>query len=308
MEVIFEDGSALDVDQYSDVDLLSDSLMRLRAGRVRLSILRGARRRTIAWMRLPGRSSSAPPGTTVSSSVKIGDAELDVAVLHGTAELQNAAGRTLVRAGTHARASSARSRPSRYVFNSAVWDVFDRWSEDQRDARLGSSSSRYLPADLRYYGGELDRSGSWGSESSYGNVWYPRVDADWRPYYSGHWSFVARIGWLWIGADRWSWPTHHYGRWGVSDSRWFWIPDRRWSPAWVSWASAPGYVSWCPLGYDGRPVISIVDFSCIGQDGRFSPRGRSRRTCWSRATWSIGAASPPGAWLARDAQCRTSLA
>src|SRR5205814_600959 len=32
-------------------------------------------------------------------------------------------------------------------------------------------------------------------------------------------------------------------------------------PAWVSWASAPGYVSWCPLGYDGRPVISVIDLS-----------------------------------------------
>src|SRR5439155_479366 len=135
------------------------------------------------------------------------------------------------------------------------------WSEDQRDARLSSTSSRYLPDDLRYYGGELDRAGSWAYEPTYGNVWYPSVDNGWRPYYSGRWSFLARIGWLWVGVDRWSWPTHHYGSWGLNQSRWFWIPDRRWSPAWVSWASAPGYVSWCPTGYDGRPVISVLDLS-----------------------------------------------
>ena len=41
VEVMFADGSTLDVDQDSDVDLLSDALMRLRAGRVRLSMLRG---------------------------------------------------------------------------------------------------------------------------------------------------------------------------------------------------------------------------------------------------------------------------
>ena len=58
-------------------------------------------------------------------------------------------------------------------------------------------------------------------------------------------------------ADVWSWPTHHYGRWGHAGARWFWIPGRTWGPAWVSWAAAPGYVSWCPLGFDGRPVFAL---------------------------------------------------
>src|SRR5262249_41363992 len=49
-----------------------------------------------------------------------------------------------------------------------------------------------------------------------------------------------------------------YGRWGFARERWFWIPDRRYSAAWVSWGEAPGYVTWCPLGFDNRPVFSFA--------------------------------------------------
>src|SRR5262249_52038106 len=38
---------------------------------------------------------------------------------------------------------------------------------------------------------------------------------------------------------------------------WFWIPGRVFGPAWVSWASASDYLSWCPLGFDDRPVFSF---------------------------------------------------
>ena len=265
-EILFADGSALDVDQYSSVDLLSDSLTRLLTGRVRLSLSRPSSTAPGLDYRVDAAPASVLIRTAGDYRLELSDArggapELDLAVLRGAAELQNAFGRTLVRAGTHARAS-ARAEPSLpYAFNSAAWDAFDRWAEDQRDARYGVSSSRYLPADLRYYGGTLDRAGAWSYEPAYGYVWYPRVDPFWRPYYSGRWSFVTRIGWLWIGVDRWAWPTHHYGRWGFNTNRWFWIPDRRWSPAWVSWAVAPGYVSWCPLGFDGRPVISVTNIS-----------------------------------------------
>ena len=92
---------------------------------------------------------------------------------------------------------------------------------------------------------------------SYGYVWYPSVAVDWRPYYYGRWVTLRPYGWTWVGADPWAWPTHHYGRWGFSASRWFWIPGRSWGPAWVSWAYAPGYVSWCPLGFNNRAVLQF---------------------------------------------------
>jgi len=121
-----------------------------------------------------------------------------------------------------------------------------------------SPSTQNLPPDLQTYGSSFDQNGAWQYEPSYGNVWYPTtVAADWRPYYDGYWSSYPSYGWTWIGYERWAWPTHHYGRWGYSRSRWFWIPGRSFGAAWVSWGTAPGYVSWCPLGYDSRPVVGL---------------------------------------------------
>jgi hypothetical protein len=121
-----------------------------------------------------------------------------------------------------------------------------------------SQSAQHLPPELDIYGGTFDQNGSWQYDAPYGYVWYPTVAADWRPYYHGYWSPVPRYGYTWIGIDLWAWPTHHYGRWGFARNRWFWIPGRTWGPAWVSWASAPGYVGWSPLGFDGRPVFSFA--------------------------------------------------
>jgi hypothetical protein len=131
-----------------------------------------------------------------------------------------------------------------------------------RTADPRSASVSNLPPDLQTYGGTFDRYGSWQNEPAYGSVWYPAVAADWRPYYYGAWSPVPSYGWTWIGADPWSYPTHHYGRWGYARRGWFWIPGRTWAPAWVSWGSAPDYVSWCPLGWDNRPVFALS----IGHD------------------------------------------
>ena len=116
----------------------------------------------------------------------------------------------------------------------------------------------YLPQDLQTLRQRRSISyGSWQYAAPYGYVWYPTVAADWRPYYNGYWSPVPSYGWTWIGVDAWSWPTHHYGRWGYARNAWFWIPGRTWGAAWVSWASAPDYVSWCPLGFDSRPVFAL---------------------------------------------------
>jgi hypothetical protein len=126
----------------------------------------------------------------------------------------------------------------------------------QRQA-AASRSAGYLPPDLQTYGNTFDQYGSWQYDSSYGNVWYPEVGPEWRPYSYGSWSPIRSYGWTWIGLDAWAWPTHHYGRWGYARNSWFWIPGRTWGTAWVSWSFADDYVSWCPLGYDSRPVFAL---------------------------------------------------
>jgi hypothetical protein len=110
---------------------------------------------------------------------------------------------------------------------------------------------------VRSYASSFDDNGSWQYQASYGYVWYPRAAVGWRPYYYGRWHHLRPYGWTWVGSDPWAWPTHHYGRWGFSAGAWFWIPGKHWGPAWVSWGYAPGYVSWCPLGWNNLPVYGF---------------------------------------------------
>ena len=178
------------------------------------------------------------------------------AVLRGSAELVNEGGRTALRAGERAYARADAAPLYGYAFNSASWDAFDRWSETRRDQRMGVST-QYLPGEVQPYASAFDQYGSWQYNTSYGYVWYPSVAVGWRPYYQGRWVAVRPYGWTWVGAGPWAYPTHHYGRWGFSAGAWFWIPGHTWGPAWVSWAYAPGYVSWCPLGWNNRAVLQF---------------------------------------------------
>jgi hypothetical protein len=256
VEVLFADGTTMHLDGNTLVDFQSDDVIRLLDGRVRLNIPgpdRDVEYRIdapSAWVQIsrPGEYRVSVQGTR--------NGEVELAVLRGFAELVNEDGRTALRAGERAYASGNAAPSNVYVFNSAAWDEFDRWSESRRDQRMGVSA-QYLPDDTRYYSATLDQYGSWYQEPTYGYVWYPRVAVGWRPYYHGRWSHLRPYGWTWIGSDPWAYATHHYGRWGFSARGWFWIPGRSWGPAWVSWAYAPGYVSWCPLGYYNKPVFSF---------------------------------------------------
>jgi hypothetical protein len=262
VEIIFGDGSVLDIDHYTHVDLQSDALLRLLEGRLRLTVARGAPVQyridtPSGWVRV------AEPGDYRIALMAPGGDRLDVElmVLRGSAELANESGATLVRAGERAvtlnRATPTYAQP----YNVAYWDEFERWVEGRRQARLGVVSSEYLPPELDSYGGTFDNYGTWQQDPSYGYVWYPRVSYGWRPYYKGRWDFYRPYGWTWIGHDPWAWPTHHYGRWGFSAGLWFWIPTKHWGPAWVSWGHSPGFIGWCPRGWNGRPVVGISTHS-----------------------------------------------
>jgi hypothetical protein len=257
VEILFADGSTLHLDHNSTIDLQSDELVRLIEGRIRLSIPGPARQ--VAY-RIDGPHGWAqidePGDYRVALLNAPGGSELELAVIRGRAELANEGGRTPLRAGERAFVRAASAPSYAFVVNSAAWDAFDRWSEARRDERMGASA-QYLPDEVRPYAATLDRHGYWRDEPTYGRVWYPRVEPGWRPYYRGRWANLRPYGWTWVGHDPWGWPTHHYGRWGFSSGGWFWIPGRSWGAAWVSWGYAPGYVSWCPLGWNNRPVFQI---------------------------------------------------
>jgi hypothetical protein len=259
LEVLFADGTSLAVDEYTDLDLLSDRLARLESGRISLTVSRTAAADTYrvdsagttTWIRAAGEYY------ITTTPTDRGDGDVQVLVMRGLAEISSPFGRSLVRAGYEASASARTVPTLPYAVTVSSWDAFSRWTDSQHGYRQGLTSTSYLPEELRYYGGLFDRQGSWRYEPVVGYVWYPHVETSWRPYSVGRWSVVGSFGWTWIGHDRWSWPTHHYGRWGLSGTRWYWIPGRRWAPAWVSWASAPSYVGWSPLGYNNRPLIDI---------------------------------------------------
>lgn len=262
VEALFPDGSALDVDEFSTIDLQSPTLLRLTGGRLLLNVFGVDDPANAVRYQIDtpaGSASTDGPGEyRVALFSGPAGLEVELAVLRGSASLRTERDSLSVRAGERSLARELEAPSLPQAFNSARFDAFDRWSALRRDARMGTAqSAQYLPRDLQPYGSTFDRYGAWQYEAPYGRVWYPVVTPGWRPYYNGYWSSNYLYGWTWIGLDPWGWPTHHYGRWGHARSRWFWIPDRRWGPAWVTWAAAPGYVSWCPLGFDNRPVFAL---------------------------------------------------
>jgi hypothetical protein len=261
VEVLFPDGTALDLDEYSAVDMLSLTLMRLASGRAMLHVAGTGNPASAARYQVETPAASARTDGPGQYRVAVfggrDTAETELAVMRGAGSLATDRGAVVVRAGERSAAleNGAPSMPQ--TLNPARLDPFDRWSAERRVERATPASGQYLPRELQVYSAMLDRYGSWQYAAPYGYVWYPSVPAGWRPYYYGSWSPVRSYGWMWVGTDAWSWPTHHYGRWGYIGAAWFWIPGRAWAPAWVSWATAPGYVSWCPLGFDGRAVFAL---------------------------------------------------
>lgn len=257
-EVLFGDGSLIHLDEHTTIDLLSDRLLRLLAGRVVV----------VAGTGLAGhlQIDAAPASVRMLSAgeyrvsvlARGASNDLELAVIRGSAELIGDGSSMVLRAGQRALAAVGAPVGGPWPFNSAQFDAFDAWSQARLDARRGPTSYQYLPPEVHSYAGTFDSYGAWSYLPTYGYVWYPRVDHGWRPYYHGRWKHYRRFGWTWIGGPRWAWPTHHYGRWGISvTGSWFWIPGRHWRSAWVHWGIAPGYVSWCPLGFDNRPVLAF---------------------------------------------------
>ena len=184
-------------------------------------------------------------------------AELELSVIRGRAELANEDGRTPLRAGERAFVRAGAAPSYAYVANSAALDAFDRWSESRRDARIGGVGGvpARRSAPLR---GVARPHGYWRDEPSYGRVWYPRVEVGWRPYYHGRWANLRPYGWTWIGAPPVGLADASLRTLGLPGAaRGSGFPAVPGAPAWVSWAYAPGYVSWCPLGWNNRPVFAI---------------------------------------------------
>lgn len=251
-EVVFADGSLLHIDRDTHVEWLGPGHMRLLDGRVTFRVSASATAYLVDTA--PGAVRLEPRGE-YTLALTSGGPELQLSIVRGVGELEGAAERTVVRGGETLSVDDS-GRPTLQRYNSARFDDFTRWSYERANGGAQGASAQYLPPELRAYGWSFDRYGRWDYAPSYGYVWYPTVAVGWRPYSHGGWRHT-RYGWTWFGLDPWAGPTHHFGRWGFSGAAWFWIPNRVWGPAWVSWAHSPGYVSWSPLGWNGRPVFGF---------------------------------------------------
>jgi hypothetical protein len=252
-EILTDEGSVIDLDEQTTLDLQSTGLFRLMAGRL-VVVNSGS---TALQVDTPAGAVflNEPGEYRIGLIDDEGRATLDLAVVRGRAEIASDVERLTVDTGQRAWARVGEAPSYPVEFNSAQSDAFYDWTSDRSGSRRGTTSAQYVPASLTQYAGTFDTYGSWNYQPTYGYVWYPRVAAGWRPYYSGRWRHYGGWGWTWTGGDPWAWPTHHYGRWGVSAAgSWFWIPGSIWAGAWVDWQFSTSYVSWCPLGYNNYPV------------------------------------------------------
>jgi hypothetical protein len=257
-----EDGQSLFVNRDSAVDVMGADLLRLERGEIVVELSDPGDRPPLSVRvdSLAGSATLQAPGRyRVTARDEEAAARLELAVFRGAAQLAGSGPLMPLRAGEQAVVVEGQAPELPTAFNVARLDAFDRWTDETPLAPTAPGDETRLPDALGAYGPVLDRHGTWDQDPDYGAVWYPRATAaDWRPYYDGRWQAAGSYGYVWIGADPWSWPTHHYGRWQLSHrGRWFWIPARGWRGAWVSWTYAPGYVGWCPLGWNGRPVVAF---------------------------------------------------
>ena len=273
LELLFEDGSTLYIDEFSRLDVLSSRFLRLVTGGLTFDVSSGGGVSSGVLYELDTPAVSVAVNTpgeyrilaqedrarTVGVPGAVDPTVTTVEVVRGSVGLTSDIGRTNLRAGEQSVVRNGEPPGFPVRFNSAQSTPFSHWIELRRSDRRDVSASRpYLPQDVQAYATEFDRYGTWAVEAEVGTVWYPTVGGGWRPYHNGRWSWIPRYGWTWVGHDTWAWPTHHYGRWGLNTrGSWYWIPGRHWSPASVSWAIGSTFVSWCPLGLNGQPVIGF---------------------------------------------------
>ncbi len=164
-------------------------------------------------------------------------------------------------AGESARTWIDQGGQLRYQMAQGVRDEFTQWSAARDQGQRSSVTARYVSPEVTG-AQDLDAYGDWSDQPEYGAVWFPRaVAADWAPYQTGNWTWVAPWGWTWIGYEPWGFAPFHYGRWAYVSNRWGWVPGARavrpvYAPALVGWAGAPGVgfavrsappVGWFPL-------------------------------------------------------------
>jgi hypothetical protein len=283
LEITLTDGTLLHLDRFTEIEIASDLVIRVARGRLLVTMKsNGGGSGDRLSVEAPGALARLDDDGQYRVTVGGAEAaEVELAVLNGSAELVNDGGAVRVGTGERSRVHDGEAPSRAQSIEAAETTALERWADELLSTHWQGvqPSQTYLPSELSTYAGTFDRYGSWQSDATYGHVWYPTVAVDWRPYYNGRWDHMRRYGWTWIASDPWGYPTHHYGRWQLSmRGSWFWIPSRTWGPAWVYWATTPTYIGWCPLGWNGRPVLNVFSY---GRSVHTYSRWRDPHRAWT---------------------------
>ncbi|MGA8144519.1 MAG: DUF6600 domain-containing protein [Candidatus Acidiferrales bacterium] len=186
------------------------------------------------------------------------DAETQVVIRRGSAEISTPQGSTRVDAGQMITIAGT-DNPQYRVSQAPARDDWDNWNNDRNRATANADSWHNTN---RYYTGsqDLDAYGRWVTVPDYGRVWVPNVGPNWAPYRAGRWVWQPYFGWTWVSYEPWGWAPYHYGRWMPYGGGWAWWPGSvavypAYYPIW-----APAYVSFFGFGGGGFGVGFGVGF------------------------------------------------
>jgi hypothetical protein len=261
-EVQFNAANVLRIGHDSEIRVTD-----LEPGRIGMQIARG----TLTYSVLRDSGAQVEISTpTVSvrplnrGSVRVSvldDGQTEVTARSGQVEIYTPRGVETVTVGQTLIARGSASDPEFQIVAAIQRDGWDEWNDSRDRALLSSPGYQYVSQDIS--GAEdLDRYGQWINDPSYGEVWSPRVAADWAPYRDGRWVSDDYYGWTWLGYEPWGWAPYHYGNWFYGSYGWCWYPGPRyaysyWRPAVVgffgfgggsgSFGFGFGNVGWVPL-------------------------------------------------------------
>jgi FecR protein len=235
-------GSAeLQLDYANFVRIAGDSEIRISAlenGRNQIQMAKGlityrVLRDTNAQSEISTPAVAVHPLRQAAVRVEVApDGGTRIIVRKGDVEAATPRGTERMHEGSMMLVRGSADDPEYQVANAAIHDQWDNWN-DQRDTFLDrAQSNRYLSQDIT--GGEdLDASGRWGYDPSYGNVWTPNVAPGWAPYSNGQWVWEDYYGWTWVDYAPWGWAPFHYGSWYFrAGLGWSWFPGQRFGHYW----------------------------------------------------------------------------
>lgn len=265
----------------------------LKRGRIGVHLDGGEAGRTVE-IDLPqgGVWLAAPGDYDIAAAAEHAPAR--IAVFAGSATVAGAAGPTEIAAGALAMLHG--DAPAEVTAAAAVPDEFTEWWR-RADADAATAAS-HLPAGIAG-AAELERSGEWQSDPTYGEVWYPSgLLADWMPFRDGRWRWINPGGWTWIDDAAWGFAPAHYGAWVRIDERWAWAPgpsDQ--GPAYMAARVAFLGTPAVGLSYPGEGAAIGWFALAPGEDAAATPdddfRNRRFASVVLRASFTGGKPVPP---------------